>query len=79
MKATTVRVDEEILERLDGFALACGRSRAWVIKDALQRYLEYETWFAGEVEKGREDVAAGRTVSHDEVKTRLRGLGLRVD
>jgi len=79
MTPTTVRLDAETLERLDGFAQASGRSRAWVIKDALQKYLEYETWFAGEVAKGQEDVAAGRTVAHDEVKTRLRGLGLRVD
>jgi predicted transcriptional regulator len=79
MKPTTVRVDAATLERLDGFAKASGRSRTWVIKDALQKYLEYETWFAGEVVAGQEDMATGRTLAHNELKTRLRGRGVRVD
>lgn len=76
---TTVRMDEEMVSRLDGLAQATGRSRAWIIKDALSRYLEYEVWFAQEVEKGRQDAAEGRLVSHEEVKDRMRRRGIHVD
>lgn len=76
---TTVRMDEEMVSRLDGLAQATGRSRAWIIKDALSRYLEDETWFAQEVEKGRQDAAQGRLVSHEDVKARLRRRGIDVD
>lgn len=76
---TTVRMDEEMIERLDGLAKASGRTRAWIIKDALSRYLEYETWFAQEVEKGREAAAGGDLVAHDEVKARMRRRGFDVD
>lgn len=76
---TTVRLDAEMISRLDGLAQATGRSRAWVIKEALSRYLEYEIWFAQEVEKGRQDVAEGRLVSHEAVKDRLRRRGIHVD
>jgi len=76
---TTVRMDEEMVARLDGLAQASGRSRAWIIKDALSRYLEYETWFVQEVEKGRQDAAEGRLVSHEEVKERMRRRGIHVD
>ncbi|MEF3696847.1 CopG family ribbon-helix-helix protein [Desulfolutivibrio sp.] len=76
---TTVRMDEDMVARLDGLARASGRSRAWIIKDALSRYLDYEVWFAREVEKGRMDAAQGRTLSHDEVKDRMRRRGIHVD
>jgi predicted transcriptional regulator len=76
---TTVRMDEETISRLDGLAKSTGRSRAFIIKEALSRYLEYETWFVKEVAKGREAAEAGNLVSHEEVKARLRGRGLRVD
>lgn len=76
---TTVRMDEEMVARLDQLAQASGRSRAWIIKDALSRYLDEETWFAQEVEKGRQDASAGRLVSHEEVKDRMRRRGVHVD
>jgi len=68
-----------MVTRLDGLARASGRSRAWIIKDALSRYLDYEVWFAREVEKGREDAAQGRILSHDAVKDRMRRRGIHVD
>ncbi len=59
MRATTIRVDDEILSRLDGLAQSAGRSRSYLIQEALARYLEYETWFAAEVTAGLAEAEAG--------------------
>lgn len=76
---TTVRFEQDTLDQLDQLAQSLGRPRAWVIKDAVARYLEHETWFRQEVQKGLDAVAAGEVVSHDEAKARIRKLGVHVD
>lgn len=67
MKATTVRFDEHTLERLDKLAAAMDRSRAWVIKEAVAHFLDYESWFAQQVEEGLEDVKRGSLASEQTV------------
>lgn len=76
---TTVRFDQETLGQLDGLAASLGRPRAWVVKEAVKRYLEYETWFRQEVQKGLDAVAEGQTVSHEDVKKSIREMGIHVD
>lgn len=44
-----------------------------------ERYVGYETWFRDEVQKGLDAVADGKTVSHEEVKNSIRGMGVHVD
>ncbi len=78
-KPTTIQLSEEILAAIDGMAQTLGQSRDWVIEDALNRYLEYETWFRAEVQKGLDDLEAGREVSTEELKDRLRQAGARLD
>jgi len=69
---TTIRFDQETLGHLDEMAASLGRPRAWVVKEAVKRYLEYETWFRQEVQKGLDAVAEGQTVSHEDVKNSIR-------
>lgn len=76
---TTVRFDQETLGQLDGLAASLGRPRAWVVKEAVKKYLEYETWFRREVQEGLDAVAQGRTVSHEAVKESVRAMGIDVD
>jgi predicted transcriptional regulator len=63
-KTTTVRLDARTLKRIDGLARAASRSRSWVVNQALERYLEYEEWFAEEVAKGIKDAEAGGVLDH---------------
>jgi len=76
---TTVRFESETIDQLDQLAQSLGRPRAWVIKDAVARYLKEETWFRAEVQKGIVAADAGNLVPHDQVKERIRALGVDVD
>ena len=75
----STRFDADTLTRLDEVAAVMERPRSALIKEAVTRYLDYLAWYGGEVQKGMDDVAAGRVKSHAEVKDRVRGLGFRVD
>lgn len=76
--ATTVRFDPETRAQLDKMAEQIDRPRAWIIKEAVAQYLERETWYLAEVQKGIDDAEAGRTISHEEMGARLRAKGFNV-
>ncbi len=63
----TVRIDSRTLKRLGGLARKRSRSRASVITEAVERYLEYEEWFASEVRKGLKEAERGKLVDHEVV------------
>lgn len=79
MKATTVRMDDSVLGQLDALAEAQGRSRSWLINDAVARYLEHEAWFAEEVAKGIKAADAGDFVSDVEMKETFERWGVKSD
>ena len=78
MQTTTVRFDSETREQLDKMAEQMDRPRAWIIKEAVAQYLERETWYLAEVQKGIDDADAGRVISHEEMGARLRAKGFNV-
>lgn len=76
MKATTVRLADETLERVDQLADAISRSRAWVIKEAVDRYLDHEEWFVQQVTTAIDAVDAGQVATADEVADRFKRWGV---
>ena len=64
---TTIRLSAHMLKRVDSIAQVMGRSRAWVINEAVKRYLNYEEWFTGSAIEGLRQAAAGEVVDHEEV------------
>jgi len=76
--ATTVRFTPEIREQLDKVAEQMDRPRAWIIKEAVAQYLERETWYLAEVQKGIDDMEAGREISHSEMAAKLKAKGFNV-
>jgi len=75
---TTVRFDPETREQLDKMAEQLDRPRAWIIKEAVARYLEEETWYQAQVQKGIDDMEAGREISHEEMAAWLKAKGFNV-
>ena len=76
MKATTVRMDDNLLHRVDGIAKSLSRSRSWIINQALERFVNYEEWFKLEVEEGLAEVDRGEVASDAEVKTAFNKWGV---
>ena len=68
----SLRMDNEKIDRIDRLAAELGRSRAWVLNQAADRYLEYEEWFEQQVHAGVADAESGNTVPHDQLMAELR-------
>ena len=67
MKATSVRLDDETLERVGRMAEAMDRPRAWLMAYAIKKFVEQEEWFIREVELGIEAAGEGRLEKHADV------------
>jgi len=68
----SLRMSEEKIKQVDQMAKALGRSRAWVINQATDGYLAYETWFVEQVKQGLKEAEQGETLPHDQVMAGLR-------
>ena len=68
----SLRKDDEKINRVDRLASELGRSRAWVLNQATDRFLEYEEWFVQQVRDGIADADAGNTIPHDQVMAEMR-------
>jgi predicted transcriptional regulator len=72
-----IPIDVETDRKLTAYAEALGRTKADVVADALERYLDYEQWFRRQVEEGLRADAAGEIRDHDDavadLKTRRNG------
>lgn len=77
--ATSVRIEESKLSRLDALAETMGLSRGQAINDAIDRYLEHNDWFLAAVDKGLEDSKQGRVISDEEMKATFRQWGVDCD
>ena len=62
----------DLEDKLAHLASQQGRDRAALVVEAVERLVNYDSWFVAEVDKGLAQVEAGQTLSHDEVGDRLR-------
>jgi predicted transcriptional regulator len=58
-------VGRDTLKRVDGIARAMSRSRAWVINEAIERYLDYEEWGVDAVKRELKEAETGELVEHE--------------
>jgi len=78
MGMTSVRMPDDLLERLDATAERLRRSKGWIIKDAVREYLEREDQRARRLEETQQALAemeAGELIDGEEVLTWLDGWG----
>ena len=74
-KATSVRLDSETLAQLDVIARATDRSRAWLMAQAIRRYVEEELWIVEAIQEGIEDADEGRTIEDEKVGEWIESIG----
>lgn len=63
----TIRIPVDVKDKLGRLARGTRRSKSFLAAEAVSAYVERELAIIGGVERGLEDVAAGRVVPHDEV------------
>lgn len=68
-KSTTLaaRVDAGLDAELDRLAAAKGRTKSWLINEALRSYVANEQQFIAAVEEGRQALREGRAIDHQTV------------
>jgi predicted transcriptional regulator len=72
-RVTSVRLSDDLASLLDQLAASLDRPKAWLIEQAIARYVEEETWqMAAITEALTEDRKGGATLRpHEEVMERL--------
>ena len=76
MKATTVRLDDNLLQRVDGIAKSLSRPRSWIIAQALERFVDYEEWYLQEVRDGLAEVEQGEIATEEQVAGAFKKWGV---
>ena len=75
MTATTFRTDPEKLKRIDKLAKSLGHSRSWLLNKAIDDLLEYQEWFAGQVQTGLEEEEKSQFASADKIENLFQQYG----
>ena len=65
---TSIRLDQETLSQIDAIASAEGRSRSWLLQQAVKDALEIRVSYEAAVQKGIEQARAGRFATDEEVE-----------
>jgi predicted transcriptional regulator len=73
----TIRVPKTLKARLTKLASATERSSSWLAAHALAVYVEDQEWQIETIRKGKKDLQAGRTVSHEKAERWLRSWGTK--
>ena len=58
----------ELEAKLSRLAAEQGRDTQALVKEAVERFVNYDEWFLGEVEKGLAEADRGEFVDHEEVR-----------
>lgn len=69
-------MDDHLINRVDGIAKSLSRSRSWIIKQALERFVDYEEWYIKEVESALLEVDNGELSSDQEVSEAFKKWGV---
>ena len=69
-----VQISPELETKLSRLAAEQGRDSAELVREAVERLVDYDSWFVREVEKGLEKIEQGETLSHEEVGAKLEQL-----
>ncbi len=67
MTAFTVRVPDELADKLDRIAQKLDRSRAYVAAQAIEKFVEQEAWQLAEIEAGIAEADKGDFASDEEI------------
>lgn len=59
-KIASARIDDQLSQQLDDLSAAINRPRAYIIEQALQRYVHDEAWQVAKISQAVDDYEQGR-------------------
>jgi len=71
MRTITAQIPDQVAESLDHLAEQEGRSKSWLVREAILEYLAQQEEIQRLTMKGIESYRAGDVVDHDEVSGEL--------
>lgn len=73
----TVRLEPEMVAKLDQLAAAMQRDRSWLMGHAIERYVEEEAWQVKAIREAMQKVKDGkaRVATHEDVSRWLESWG----
>ncbi len=71
----SVRIDAETKKRLEALARSSKRTKSFLAAEAINAYVESESWQVGEIKAGLKELDAGKAVSDADVSRWLRSWG----
>lgn len=66
--AFTIRLDDEMLAKLDALAADTDRSRSWIAAKAIESYVELNAWQIARIREGIAEADRGEFATPDEVE-----------
>ncbi len=73
--AISFRISADKLDKLERLAKATQRPRSWHVDQALDAYLDVQSWQLEHIEKAITSIRQGRVVPHDKVRDWLLSWG----
>lgn len=64
----SLKIAASTKKRIEQLAQATRRTKSFVIEEAINQYLELNEWQIASIERGLEDVRAGRVISHEDLR-----------
>ncbi|WP_055048929.1 CopG family ribbon-helix-helix protein [Devosia sp. A16] len=74
-RVLTAHIPEELAEKVDRYAESMERSRAWIVKQALSNWVDWEEEKLRRTLEGLADVDAGRLIDHEDMVAWANSLG----
>jgi predicted transcriptional regulator len=65
---TSIRLPDELREKIEGLARATGRSKSFLMQEAIEHYVENEAWQLARIEEGIQADDAGEHVPTAEME-----------
>jgi predicted transcriptional regulator len=72
--AVSLRLPDDLSTRLDKLAKRTGRTKTFYMIEAITNYVNREAEIVEGILEGMEDIRAGRTLSHADVKRKSRSI-----
>jgi predicted transcriptional regulator len=69
------RVPKDKADKLEELADAMDRPRSWLLRQALDAYLDVQAWQVAHIEEGRRELREGKGIPHEKVVAWLETWG----